>query len=181
VLSYLKEVYGEKMLVNQPPTAGDMWRGLSYLKEVYGEKMLVNQPPTAGDMWRGVNSSRRVVVFNFKNITNPQTRVNLAGLIMQELFNRNKQNPVPKIIVLEEAHNFAPERGFGDVSAGRDNIALTAARRIASTINSSDIEAIATLVEYAGEDVIRILPSLPTGTGVLSGMGVPFPIVVDVE
>lgn len=188
---------------------------LSYLKEVYGEKMLVNQPPTAGDMWRGVNSSRRVVVFNFKNITNPQTRVNLAGLIMQELFNRNKQNPVPKIIVLEEAHNFAPERGFGDVSAGRDNIALTAARRIASegrkfnlglltitqrpaqvskfvlaqmntqamfrTINSSDIEAIATLVEYAGEDVIRILPSLPTGTGVLSGMGVPFPIVVDVE
>ncbi len=188
---------------------------LDYLKEVYGEEMLLNQPRTVEDMRRGINSPARVVVFNFRNITNPQTRANLAGLIMQELFNRNKQNPVSRLIVLEEAHNFAPERGFGDVSAGRDNIALTAARKIASegrkfnlglmtitqrpaqvskfvlaqmntqamfrTINSSDIEAIATLVEYAGEDIIGILPSLPTGTGVLSGTGVPFPVVVDVS
>lgn len=188
---------------------------IEHLRETYGEDTLKNQPETFRKMKEGIDSPKRVVIFDFREITNPQTRVNIAGLIMQELFNRNKREAKRRLVVLEEAHNFAPEKGFGDVSAGRDNISLTAARKIASegrkfnlglmvitqrpaqvskyvlsqlntqamfrTINASDIDAIATLVEYAGGDILGALPSLPTGTGILSGMGVPFPAVVEVR
>ncbi len=188
---------------------------IEYLKEIYSHQMLTTQRQTSEKINDSLNSKKMVIIYDFKNITNPQTRVNIAGLIMQELFNRNRQDPKKRLIVLEEAHNFAPEKGFGDVSAGRDNLALVSARRIASegrkfnlglititqrpaqvskfvlaqmntqamfrTINQTDIDAISTLIEYAGEDIITALPSLPTGTGILSGMGVPFPVVVQVR
>ncbi len=188
---------------------------IEYLKEIYSEKMLTTQRQTAQMINNSLGSGKRVIIYDFKNITNPQTRVNIAGLIMQEVFNRNKKDLRKRLIVLEEAHNFAPEKGFGDVSAGRDNLALVSARRIASegrkfnlglititqrpaqvskfvlaqmntqamfrTINQTDIDAISTLIEYAGEDITTALPSLPTGTGILSGMGVPFPVVVEVR
>ncbi len=188
---------------------------IEYLKEIYSHRMLTTQRQTVEKIYESLNSQKAVVIYDFKNITNPQTRVNIAGLIMQELFNRNRQEPKKRLIVLEEAHNFAPEKGFGDVSAGRDNLALVSARRIASegrkfnlglititqrpaqvskfvlaqmntqamfrTINQTDIDAIKTLIEYAGEDITTALPSLPTGTGILSGMGVPFPLVVEVK
>ena len=186
------------------------------LKEIYGETVLSNQSETIRKIRQGVESNRNVVIFNFKGITDGQVRVNIAGLIMQELFNQNKLNPSRKrIIVLEEAHNFAPEKGYGDVSSGKDNLALTMAKKIASegrkfnlglititqrpaqvskyvlsqmntqamfrTMNNTDIDAISTYVEYTGRDVIDVLPSLPTGMGVISGMGVPFTVVVGVE
>jgi len=186
-----------------------------YLKEIYGEEVITNQRETANKIRSAVESSKRSVILDFKEVTDPQTRVNLAGLIMQELFNRNKADLRQRLIVLEEAHNFAPEKGFGDVSAGRDNLSLLSARRIASegrkfnlglititqrpaqvskfvlaqmntqamfrTINQTDIDTISTIVEYAGEDITGALPSLPTGTGILSGIGVPFPVVVRVK
>jgi DNA helicase HerA-like ATPase len=72
------------------------------------------------------------VVFNLRNISDALTRVNLGGLIMQELFRQNKLTKKERLLVLEEAHNFAPERAYGDVSAGKDNLALVMARKIAS-------------------------------------------------
>lgn len=187
---------------------------LEYLKNAWGEDVLSNQPATIDGIEAGLKSDKRIVIFNFRHITDPQTRVNIAGLIMQELFNENKRTLKNRIVVLEEAHNFAPEKGYGDVSSGRDNLALNMAKKIASegrkfnlglititqrpaqvskyvlsqmntqamfrTINSSDIGTISTYVEYTGEDIIGMLPSLPTGTGIISGMGVPFPVVVEV-
>ncbi len=185
-----------------------------YLKTIWGEYTLSSQPATIDKTEKGLKSDKRVVIFNFKHITDPQTRVNIAGLIMQELFNENKITLKNRIVVLEEAHNFAPEKGYGDVSSGRDNLALSMAKKIASegrkfnlglititqrpaqvskyvlsqmntqamfrTMNSSDLDTISTYVEYTGKDIINILPSLPTGTGIISGTGVPFPVVVGV-
>ncbi len=187
---------------------------LNYLKNIYGESVISNQPEIVEQIKKGLESHKKIVVYNFREITYSSTRVNIAGLIMQELFNENKRTLKNRIVVLEEAHNFAPEKGYGDVSSGRDNLALNMAKKIASegrkfnlglititqrpaqvskyvlsqmntqamfrTMNSSDIGTISTYVEYTGEDIIGILPSLPTGTGIISGMGVPFPVVVEV-
>jgi len=186
-----------------------------YLRETYGEEVISGQPGAFRTLVKGLESGKRVVIFDFRDLTHPFSRINLAGMAMLEIFQRNKRGPKERIIVLEEAHNFAPERGFGDVSAGGDNLALLAARKIASegrkfnlgliaitqrpaqvskyvlsqmntqamfrTVNASDIGAIATLIESAGEDISGILPSLSTGTGILTGLGVPFPIVVEVR
>ncbi|MEO2068200.1 MAG: DUF87 domain-containing protein [Desulfurobacteriaceae bacterium] len=184
-------------------------------KKLLGEDILTNQKSTYEKLKTGIESEKQVVIFNFSKITEPKIRVNLAGLIMQELFKQNKKSKKEKIIVLEEAHNFAPEGSYGDVSAGKDNLALTMARKIASegrkfnlglivitqrpaqvskyvlsqantqamfrTMNSADLGSISSYVEFAGEDLVNLLPSLQTGMGVLSGLGVPFPVVVRVD
>ncbi|AAC07972.1 unknown protein (plasmid) [Aquifex aeolicus VF5] len=186
----------------------------TYLKETYGENSLSNQTTVFDAINSGLESEKRVIIFNFRNITHPQTRINIAGLIMEELFTRNKKQPSKRFLVLEEAHNFAPEKGFGDVSAGKENLSLTFARKIASegrkfnlglmvitqrpaqvskyilsqlntqvmfrTINASDIDTVSTFVEFAGSDIANILPKLPTGKGIVSGTGVPFPLLVEV-
>ncbi|WP_456427101.1 helicase HerA domain-containing protein [Desulfurobacterium sp.] len=183
--------------------------------EIFGEKILTTQVETYNQLISAVESSEKVVIFNFSRITDPVTRVNIAGLAMQELFNQNKEHKKERLIVLEEAHNFAPEGSYGDVSAGKDNLALTMARKIASegrkfnlglvvitqrpaqvskyvlsqantqamfrTMNVSDLAAVETYVEFAGRDLIDLLPSLQTGMGILSGLGVPFPVVVEVD
>jgi len=174
-----------------------------------------SQPSLLGKISRGLNSSKRVVIFDFKEVSDADTRVNAAGLIAQELFERAKRDRKKRFLVLEEAHNFAPEKGFGDSSAGRDNLALVMARKIASegrkfnlglavitqrpaqvskfvlsqtntqvmfrTINSSDLGAVSSFVEYAGEDVVSLLPSLKTGMGIACGIGAPFPLLIGVE
>ena len=183
--------------------------------EIFGERILKTQVKTYNLLTSAISSSKKVVIFNFSRITDPVTRVNLAGLAMQELFVQNKENSRERLIVLEEAHNFAPEGSYGDVSAGKDNLALTMARKISSegrkfnlglivitqrpaqvskyvlsqantqamfrTMNASDLAAVETYVEFAGRDLIGLLPSLQTGMGILSGLGVPFPVVVRVD
>jgi hypothetical protein len=182
---------------------------------VLGEEILVSQISTYDEMDSALKSDKKVIIFNFSCITDPATRVNLAGLVMQELFEKNKKDKKERIVVLEEAHNFAPESSYGDVSAGRNNLALTMARKIASegrkfnlglivitqrpaqvskyvlsqantqamfrTMNDSDLKAIESYVEFAGKSMIGLLPSLRTGVGILSGLGVPFPLVVEVK
>jgi len=184
-------------------------------RNTYGENILSNQKETYENMIEGINSDKRIVIFNLKNITDPQTRVNITGLVMQELFNKAKEDNKDRLIVLEEAHNFAPEKGYGDVSAGKDNLSLVMARKIASegrkfrlglltitqrpaqvskyvisqmntqvmfrTINKNDLDVISTYVEYAGADTINMLPSLPTGICVISGIGATFPMVVEIK
>jgi len=173
-----------------------------------------SQPELLEELSRAINCGARVVIFNFKKVGEPSVRVNVAGLVMKELFEMAKEDGRKRFLILEEAHSFAPEKGFGDTSAGRDNLALIMARKIASegrkfnlglgvitqrpaqvskfvlsqtntqvmfrTINSSDLSAVSSFVEYAGEEVLSLLPSLQTGMGIVCGMGVPFTLLVRV-
>ena len=183
--------------------------------KIWDKAVLNNQNTIYNNLNTAIRNNQKVIIFNFSKITDPRTRVNLAGLIMDELFKQNKQSKKERLVVLEEAHNFAPESSYGDVSSGRDNLALTMARKIASegrkfnlglvvitqrpaqvskyvlsqantqamfrTMNSADLAAIENYVEFAGRDMIELLPSLQTGMGILSGLGVPFPMVVEVR
>jgi len=175
-----------------------------------GQRQLINS------LENGITSSARVTIFTFSQVTDANTRAKVAGLVMKELFERAKEGSGRRaFLVLEEAHNFAPERGSGDVSSSKNNLALAMARKIASegrkfnlglgvitqrpaqvskfvlsqtntqvmfrTINSSDLDAVSSFVEYAGEDVVSLLPSLQTGMGVVCGLGVPFPLLIKIE
>ncbi len=156
-----------------------------------------------------------IFILNLKEITDPQTRVNLAGLFMQELFFKNRNETKRRLLILEEAHNFAPEKSYGDVSADKKNLALNAARKIAAEgrkfnlgivvitqrpaqvskyvlaqtntqamfriINVNDLQAVETFVEFAGRDITSLLPTLQTGSGVISDLAVPFPVLTKIN
>jgi len=51
---------------------------------------------------------------------------------MKELFRRAKETEEGWVIVLEEAQNFAPEKGFGEIPASSENISYLMARKIAT-------------------------------------------------
>ena len=100
--------------------------------DFYGDKLLTNQGDILKSLKEGLKTKKPIVIFNQKEINDPLTRVCIAGLIMQELFRENKINKKERLLVLEEAHNFAPERVYGDISAGKDNLALVMTSKIAS-------------------------------------------------
>jgi len=161
------------------------------------------------------NNGRIIKILNLKEITDPKTRINIAGLFMAELFKKNKEDRKRRLLLLEEAHNFAPERGTGDVSADSTNLSLKMAARIATEgrkfhlglilvsqrpaqvsktvlsqantqvifriMNSSDLASIENALEFSSEEIVSLLPLLRTGSGVVSGVAVPFTMLVRVS
>jgi len=167
------------------------------------------------DLLRSKSSKKIIKILNFKKIMDPKTRINIAGLLMAELFKKNKEDRKRRLLLLEEAHNFAPERGTGDVSADSTNLSLKMAARIATEgrkfnlglilvsqrpaqvsktvlsqantqmifriMNSSDLASIENALEFSSEEIVSLLPLLRTGSGVVSGVAVPFTMLVRVS
>lgn len=188
---------------------------VNYIKTAYGEHYIKGQKETVENIKNAVGLESKIVVINLKKISSAETRVYVAGLLMKKLFMACKKDGKPRLLVLEEAHNFAPERGYRDASSGENNLALVSARAIASegrkfnlgmvvitqrpaqvskyvisqmntqvifrTFNENDLDTLATLLEYAGEGVIRLLTALDTGSAVITGVGVRMPTVFRVE
>ena len=161
------------------------------------------------------NNRKVIKILNLRKITDPKTRINIAGLFMAELFKKNKEDRKRRLLLLEEAHNFASERGTGDVSADSTNLSLKMAARIATEgrkfnlglilvsqrpaqvsktvlsqantqmifriMNSSDLASIENALEFSSEEIVSLLPLLRTGSGVVSGVAVPFTMLVRVS
>ena len=99
----------------------------SELKLLFGDEALNNQREVAGLIFQ--DSEKRVEIYDFSRILDGRSRLNIAGLVLKKLFFGSKGKT---IVVVEEAHNFAPARGFGEVEAGRRNLALLMLEKIAS-------------------------------------------------
>ncbi len=104
---------------------------LELWKALYGEDSVKEQPSTVEAIRKSLKAKEKVVVIDLKDVDISQSRVNVAGLLMRELLKLSKKEPIDRIVVLEEAHNFAPERGTGEVQSGRENLAYMSAKRIA--------------------------------------------------
>ncbi|WP_456393319.1 helicase HerA domain-containing protein [Persephonella sp.] len=98
----------------------------------YTKRALSVHPEIVEEIFNFLGKENVPVVFNFSSIEDPVTRVNLAGLIMKEIFKKAKKDRKKRVIVLEEAQNFAPEKGFGDVQSGSSNPAFIIAKKIAT-------------------------------------------------
>ncbi len=104
---------------------------VEHLRRTYGEDALTRQPEVVKDIKNALLSEKRIKIFNFKELDITETKVNLTGLILKEVFIKAKREPKDRLIVIEEAQNVAPERGFGEVPTGRENVAYTFAKKIA--------------------------------------------------
>lgn len=109
----------------------ELREAIEHLKKTYGEDSLLLQPQVIEEIKRVLNAPERIKVFNFKEVDITETKVNLIGLILKEVFIKAKREPKDRLVVIEEAQNVAPERGFGDVPTGRENVAYTFAKKIA--------------------------------------------------
>lgn len=132
IIKKIKEDLGKADEANNDKTKNDTTKQLiEDLEDIY-KKAINIQPEELKSLDKLEQREERVFIFNLKNIIDSDSRINLAGLIMQEIFNKSKEDKQKRIIVLDEAHNFAPEKGYGDASSGKDNISLVIASKIAS-------------------------------------------------
>ncbi|RLG22845.1 ATP-binding protein [Methanosarcinales archaeon] len=115
--------------------------------------------------------------------------------------------PSPAFVVLEEAHRFAPREGFSlskkilktILSEGRkfgvgvclisqrpskidqDVLSQCLSQITLRIVNPADQEYIAQTVESFSRDIVRELPSLPTGVAIVSGICINTPTLVRVR
>ena len=127
-----KELYEEAVKnLHSLPLKQDAQSVYEHLERTYSKEALELQPKVLKEVVEFLNSKERVKVFNFKEVDITETKVNLTGLILKELFIMAKKDRKPRLIVIEEAQNVAPERGMGDVPTGKENIAFVYAKKIA--------------------------------------------------
>ncbi len=194
---------------------GDMLDIIQNISKEMGEEALENQPEVFRLLKEALYSESDVVLIDLKDVANLNTRLNLVGVFLKEILYLARIKPSRWLLVLEEAHNFAPERGATDVPSGRENLAMNMTKRIAlegrkfgiglvalsqrpanlskyvlsqlntqaifRLITQNDIKAVSQFFEYPSEDQLRILPTLKPGHLFLSGIGVPFSMLVEID
>lgn len=147
-------------------------------------------------------------ILNFKGFE-PYVQELVTYKVVKELFEKRKRKEVPPFfLVIEEAHNFCPERSFGEkkcsdilrtvASEGRKfglglsvisqrparvdkNVLSQCSTQIIMKItNPNDLRAVSKSVENITDATQDELPNLEVGTGLVTGIN-EMPIMVDVR
>ena len=121
----------------------ELFTFLDMLKKDFQEEPLRIHPEVVKEIDESLRSEKNIVIYNFQQIEDPVTRVNIAGLLMKEIFRLSKSDAKKRVVILEEAQNFAPEKGFGEIQAGVSNISYMMAKKIATEGRKFDLGLIA--------------------------------------
>ncbi|QWK19625.1 MAG: DUF87 domain-containing protein [Hydrogenobacter thermophilus] len=132
LISYKEKSLEELLLSSSPPSLkSEVEDFLTILKRDFGDSSIKNQVDIYHMLKKGLYSDKDIVLYDLKDVLNLDARINIVGLLMKEIFILSRLDGKRRIIVLEEAHNFAPERGALDIPFGRENISYTMTKRIA--------------------------------------------------
>ena len=205
VLKNLEEDYDLDKLIDETMNADSKakWNLVSMLEILQDSKLFSDNPTDLKDLVREGTAS----VINLKGVE-PETQQMVVYMLAKQLFHLRKIGDVPPFIMLiEEAHNFVPERNFGkavcsDVlrsiaSEGRKfglGIIVVSQRpaRIDKNIlsqcntqiimrvtNPNDLGAISKSFEGVTPGVKSSITALPQGVGFI--LGKEYPIMTDIR
>ncbi|WP_457626107.1 helicase HerA domain-containing protein [Persephonella sp.] len=116
---------------------------LDMLRRDFKEESLRIHPEIVKKMEDSFSTGKKAVIYDFQEVEDPVTRVNIAGILMKEIFRLSKTQRGKRVIILEEAQNFAPEKGFGEIQSGSSNLSYLMARKIATEGRKFDLGLIA--------------------------------------
>jgi hypothetical protein len=179
------------------------WNLLNYLEQLEESGLFSESPVDLKDL---VEPGRATII-NLKAVE-PEPTEMTAYMLAKKLFDLRKKNRIPPfIMVIEEAHNFTPEKGFGQAvsnpimrkiaSEGRkfglgigvisqrpariDKNVLSQANTqfILRVTNPNDLKAISKSFEGVTSEVEDMIKSLPPGVAFL--LGNDYPVMTDVR
>ena len=104
---------------------------IDYIRETFGKYILLNQPSVLEKIIEGFRSDEEIKIFNFRKVDTLETKLNLIGLILKEIFLTAKAKPGNRLVVIEESHNVAPEKNLSGIPYGKENLASINCRKIA--------------------------------------------------
>ncbi|MFH1972576.1 MAG: ATP-binding protein [archaeon] len=174
---------------------------MEYLKKL---KLFSDNPTLPGELVR----PGKATIINLKGVA-PEIQEIIVYKLVNDLFMERKKNNIPPFfLVVEEAHNFIPERSFGEAKSsailrqiaaeGRkfglglcvisqrpsrvDKSVLSQASTqiILKVTNPNDVRAVANSVEGITKDTVNEIQNLPIGTALVTGV-VDNPIFVDIR
>lgn len=180
------------------------WALLGVLNYVKKLKLFSDAPTKLQDLV----CSGKLSIVNLRGVTKDVQEI-LVYKLVNDLFLERKRGMVPPFfLVIEEAHNFVPERSFGEAkssailrqvtSEGRKfglGVCLISQRPsrvdksvlsqcstqcILKTTNPLDVRAIASAVEGITQNTEKDIPLLPIGTALLAGVA-DFPLLVTIR
>ncbi|MFP4229846.1 MAG: helicase HerA domain-containing protein [Candidatus Nanohaloarchaea archaeon] len=179
------------------------WNLLNYLEQLEDSGLFSENPV---DLQELVEPGRATII-NLKAVE-PEPTEMAAYMLAKKLFDLRKRNQIPPfIMVIEEAHNFTPEKGFGQAvsnpimrkiaSEGRkfglgvgvisqrpariDKNVLSQANTqfILRVTNPNDLKAISKSFEGVTSEIEDMIKSLPPGVAFL--LGNDYPVMTDVR
>ena len=126
-------VYREKglrtFLEGAPSLKDELKDLIQTLSNRHGEEVVNNQKKVREFILKGVHSQKPIVIFDLRDLILINSRLNIVGFILKEIFNISIRNGRKRLVVLEEAHHFAPERGVDHMTV--ENLSFQMTRRIA--------------------------------------------------
>ncbi|MEA3379241.1 MAG: ATP-binding protein [Nanoarchaeota archaeon] len=180
------------------------WTLIHVLEYVKKLNLFSDNPTLPGEIVKG----SQISIFNLKGIA-PEVQEVIVYKVVSDLFNERKKGNIPPFfLLLEEAHNFAPERSFGEkksssilrqiASEGRkfglglgivsqrpsrvDKSLLSQASTqfILKVTNPNDLKAISNSVEGITLEAEREVKNTPIGTALVTGI-VDVPLFVNIR
>lgn len=180
------------------------WNLLSMLEGLEATKLFSANPTKPTDLVQ----KNKVSIIDLKN-AKPEIQQIIAMKVIEDLFNARKRGKIPQfLLVVEEAHNFCPERGFGEVASSKilrtvasegrkfgmglaiisqrparvDKNVLSQANTqiILKVTNPNDLKAITDSVEGVMPGTKDDIKELPVGVAMIVGV-TDQPIIVDIR
>ncbi len=180
------------------------WGLISVLEVLEDTKLFSVNPTKAEELVKG----GRVSIIDL-NDAKPEIQHIIVMKIAQELFQARKKGEIPEfLLMIEEAHNFCPERGFGEVASSRTIRDIASEGRkfglglcvitqrparvdknvlsqcntqiILKVTNPNDLNAIVDSVEGVTAGLKEEIKDLPIGEAIIVGV-TDNPIMVDIR
>ncbi|MHA1506250.1 MAG: ATP-binding protein [Candidatus Asgardarchaeia archaeon] len=153
-------------------------------------------------------SPGRLTIIDLSEDIEDRIRVSLVGILLDVLFRARKKNKVPKfLVVVEEAHRFAPQDGesysksmmrkivregrkFGIglcitsqrvVGLDKDVISQCGTKIILRIDSKTDLEYISPYLSYSIMSDLQIVPFLPNGVAIVNSISLRAPVMVNVR
>jgi hypothetical protein len=193
----IKEVAGSKSRAK--------WRIIHYLERIRETGILSDSPTRIEELVKAGRAS----IIDMKG-TEPKLQEFIVYHLCKEVFEGRKMGKIPPfMLVIEEAHNFCPERGFGQAvsssilrtiaSEGRkfglgllvisqrparvdkNVISQCNTQIILKVTNPNDIKALSRGLEFMSSEAEEEIKRIPQGVALLSSPSIEMPILVDVR
>lgn len=181
------------------------WNLIPQIEQIISMKLFsVNYTPINEIVRKG-----RCSVINLRGVP-PYIQEILVSLLLTKIFDERKNESIsPALIVIEEAHRYAPERGQGKSFAGEIIRTIASEGRkfgvglvivsqrparvdknvlsqcnthiILKTTNPNDLKAIVASVEGLDTKSAGEIQMLPVGVAIVAGLPLPAPIFVEIR
>ncbi len=181
------------------------WRMIHFLERIRETGILSDSPTRIEELVK----AGKTAIIDMKG-AEPKLQQLIVYRLCKEVFEGRKMGKIPPfMLVIEEAHNFCPERGFGQ--AVSSNILRTIASEgrkfglgllvisqrparvdknvisqcntqiILKVTNPNDIKALSRGLEFMSSEMEEEIKRIPQGVALLSSPSIEMPIMVDVR